>query len=400
MNILADVLNNVKTSASNQITQIARNMKNAGHNVIALSSGEPDFDTPEHIKQAAIQAMQKGETKYPPINGIIQLKNAIIQKLQKENNLFYHEEQIIVSNGAKQVIFNALMATINPGDEVIILSPYWTSYPEIISLCRGIPIIVKGIVENNFKISAKSLEKAITSKTKWIIFNSPSNPTGSVYSYEEMSTLADILLNFPDVWIMEDDIYEKLIYDNNKFYTFPKINHDLIKRCLIINGVSKTYAMTGWRVGYGAGPKKLIKAMSIIQSQTTSGVSTISQWAAVAALTQSQHFFKKWKSDFLMRRNYVVSQINSIKGLKCQIPQGSFYVYPSCIGIINKVTKSGKIIKNDKDFTKMLLIYEGIAVVSGSAFGLNMHFRLSYAVSMKDLKKACLGIQNFCENLK
>lgn len=400
MSIIAKVLNKIKPSASNAATQIALDMKSKGKNIISLSYGEPDFDTPEHIKLAAFQAMKRGETKYPPIAGIKKLREAVSKKFYIDNNLKYNDEQIIISNGAKQVIFNALISTINKNDEVIIPAPYWVSYPEMVTLCGGKPVIITSKAENNFKINAKDLEKAITPKTKWFIFNSPSNPSGSVYKYEEMLALSKILLKYDHVWIIEDDIYEKIIYDKIKFYTFPQVQPNLIKRTLIVNGLSKSYAMTGWRVGYGAGPKNIIKAMETVQSQTTSGVSTISQWAGIAALKdESNCFIKTLCDNFLARRNYVVSAINDIDGLYCNLPQGAFYIYPSCYGLLNRRI-SEKIIKNDKDFTNLLLHHEGVSLINGSAFGLSMHFRLSYASSMENLKEACSRIKNFCYNLK
>lgn len=400
MNILSKILNSVKPSESNLTSQIAREMRLKGKDVIALSSGEPDFDTPKNIKKAAEKAIKRGETKYPPTAGILELREAVVNKFIKDNKIYYSTSEIAIANGAKQIIFNALMATLNPGDEVIILSPYWVSYPDMISLCRGIPVIINSLSKDDFKINSNMLEKAITNRTKWIIFNSPANPSGSVYTFSELKELTNVLLKHPNILIMEDDIYEKLIYDENKFYTFPEVEPNLIDRILIVNGVSKSYAMTGWRVGYGAGPKKLISAMEIIQSQTTSGVSSISQWAAIEALNGSQNFFKKWKESFIARRNYVVSEINTIPGLHCRIPKGAFYIFPSCIGILNKITPQGIKINNDIDFTKNLLLNSGVALVHGTSFGTKMHFRISYAASMKELKDACFRIRKFCEDLK
>ncbi|OSM94529.1 MULTISPECIES: pyridoxal phosphate-dependent aminotransferase [Lonsdalea] len=400
MKILSQTLERVKPSASNAASQLARDMKAQGKDVIALSSGEPDFDTPEHIKQAALAAMNRGETKYPPIAGIPELCEAIVNKLRSDNQLEYTSKQIIVSNGAKQVISNALMATLNPGDEVIILSPYWVSYPEMVSLCGGTPVIVSATAAQGYKITAESLEQAITPKTKWLLFNSPSNPSGAVYSHSELRALADVLLRHPHVWVMTDDIYEKLVYDDCVFVTFPQVEPALLERSLIINGVSKAYAMTGWRVGYGAGPQPLIKAMETIQGQTTSGVCGIAQWAAHAALTGPQEFLADWRASFKARRDYVVAALNEAPGLHCQVSQGAFYVYPSCAGLLNKTTPQGRVINSDKDFTEALLASEGVALVHGNAFGLAPNFRLSYAASMAQLEEACQRIQRFCHSLK
>ncbi|MDE1188056.1 MAG: pyridoxal phosphate-dependent aminotransferase [Pantoea sp.] len=399
MTILSNTLSRIKPSASNAASQLARDMKAQGKDVIALSSGEPDFDTPEHIKQAALQAMTQGETKYPPIAGIPALRAAVVAKFKRDNQLEYTVKQIIVSNGAKQIISNALMATLNAGDEVIIPAPYWVSYPEMVSLAGGTPVTVAVSEAQGFKLSAEALEQAITRKTKWLLFNSPSNPTGAVYSLEELRALSDVLLRHPHVWVMCDDIYEQLIYDDNQFYTFLQVEPALMDRSLVINGVSKAYAMTGWRVGYGAGPATLIKAMETIQGQITSGVSSISQWAAVAALNGPQDFLNEWRASFVMRRNYVVEALNAAPGLTCQVPAGAFYVYPSCAGVLNKTTPAGRVIRSDKDFTEALLESEGVALVHGDAFGLAPNFRLSYAASMDQLQEACTRIQRFCRSL-
>ncbi|MBP2199924.1 pyridoxal phosphate-dependent aminotransferase [Pantoea cypripedii] len=399
MTILSNTLSRIKPSASNAASQLARDMKAQGKDVIALSSGEPDFDTPEHIKQAALQAMTQGETKYPPIAGIPALREAIVAKFKRDNQLEYTVKQIIVSNGAKQIISNALMATLNAGDEVIIPAPYWVSYPEMVALAGGTPVTVAVSEAQGFKLSAEALEQAITPKTKWLLFNSPSNPTGAVYSREELRALSDVLLRHPHVWVMCDDIYEQLIYDDNQFYTFPQVEPALMERSLVINGVSKAYAMTGWRVGYGAGPATLIKAMETIQGQITSGVSSISQWAAVAALNGPQDFLAEWRASFVKRRNYVVEALNAAPGLTCQVPAGAFYVYPSCAGVLNKTTPAGRVIRSDKDFTEALLESEGVALVHGDAFGLAPNFRLSYAASMAQLQEACTRIQRFCRSL-
>ena len=400
MHILSETLNRIKPSASNQASQLARELKAQGKDVIALSAGEPDFDTPEHIKLAALEAMRRGETKYPPVSGIPALKEAVINKLRRDNQLEHSPKQIIVSNGAKQVIANALMATLNPDDEVMIPAPYWVSYPEMVALCGGSAVILPSSAEQGFKLTPETLEQAITPKTKWLMFNSPSNPSGAVYSRQELRALADVLLRYPHVWVMTDDIYEKLVYDDSEFFTLPQIEPLLAERALVINGVSKAYAMTGWRVGYGAGPATLIKGMETIQGQTTSGVSAISQWAAVAALNGPQDFLADWRASFVKRRNYIVAALNDAPGLHCQVPQGAFYVYPSCAGVLNKTTPEGKVILSDKDFTDQLLISEGIALVHGNAFGVAQHFRLSYAASMTELEESCKRIQRFCQSLK
>ncbi|MEA9391166.1 pyridoxal phosphate-dependent aminotransferase [Acerihabitans sp. TG2] len=400
MKILSQTLERIKPSASNAASQLARDMKAQGKDVIALSSGEPDFDTPDHIKQAALAAMNRGETKYPPIAGIPELRDAIVNKLRSDNQLEYTSKQIIVSNGAKQVISNALMATMNPGDEVIIPAPYWVSYPEMVSLCGGTPVIVPASAEQGYKMTAESLEQAITPKTKWLLFNSPSNPSGAVYSQLELRALADVLLRHPHIWVMADDIYEKLVYGDCVFFTFPQVEPALLERSLIINGVSKAYAMTGWRVGYGAGPQPLIKAMETIQGQTTSGVCAVAQWAAHAALTGPQEFLADWRASFMARRDYVVAALNEAPGLHCQVPQGAFYVYPSCAGLLNKTTPQGRVIRSDEDFTEALLASEGVTLVHGDAFGLAPNFRLSYAASMAQLEEACQRIQRFCHSLK
>lgn len=400
MTILSETLNRIKPSASNAASQLARELKAQGKDVIALSAGEPDFDTPGHIKQAALEAMNRGETKYPPVSGVPALKAAIISKLLKDNQLEYTAKQIIVSNGAKQVIANALMATLNAGDEVLIPAPYWVSYPEMVALCGGTAVTLSSSAEQGFKLTPETLERAITPKTKWLMFNSPSNPSGAVYNRQELRALADVLLRHPHVWLMTDDIYEKLVYDDSEFFTLPQIEPRLQERSLVINGVSKAYAMTGWRVGYGAGPAVLIKGMETIQGQTTSGVCAIAQWAAAAALNGPQDFLDQWRASFVKRRDFVVAALNDAPGLHCQVPQGAFYVYPSCAGLLNKSTPEGMVILSDKDFTDRLLVSEGVALVHGGAFGVAPHFRLSYAASMEELQEACMRIQRFCNSLK
>jgi aspartate aminotransferase len=398
---LSKNLENIPPSATVTMTQLARELKNQGKDVVSLSAGEPDFDTPDHIKEAAIDAINRGETKYTAVDGIDELKEAIIKKFKNDNNLNFLKENISVAPGGKTIIYNAMMATLNPGDEVIIAAPYWVSYPDIVKLASGTPIIIKAKEENNFKISADDLEKNITKKTKWIIINSPSNPTGEVYSKAELTSLAKIIEKHPDLYILSDDIYEYLLYrGSEKFSTIAEIDPEVAKRTITMNGVSKAYSMTGWRIGYCAGPKNIIDAMRKLQSQSTSNPSSISQWAAVEALNGKKEFLKDWLLSFEERRDMVVGMINSANGLKCLKPKGAFYVYPSCNGIIGKKTPDGRIIKNDKDFAMSLLESKSISVVHGEAFGLSPYFRISYATSMKKLKVACNRIIEFCDELE
>ena len=398
---LSKNLENIPPSATVTMTQLARELKNQGKDVVSLSAGEPDFDTPDHIKEAAIDAINRGETKYTAVDGIDELKEAIIKKFKNDNNLNFLKENISVAPGGKTIIYNAMMATLNPGDEVIIAAPYWVSYPDIVKLASGTPIIIKAKEENNFKISADDLEKNITKKTKWIIINSPSNPTGEVYSKAELTSLAKVIEKHPDLYILSDDIYEYLLYGGSeKFSTIAEIDPEVAKRTITMNGVSKAYSMTGWRIGYCAGPKKIIDAMRKLQSQSTSNPSSISQWAAVEALNGKKEFLKDWLLSFEERRDMVVDMINSANGLKCLKPKGAFYVYPSCNGIIGKKTPDGRIIKNDKDFAMSLLESKSISVVHGEAFGLSPYFRISYATSMKKLKVACNRIIEFCDELE
>ncbi|MGY9041746.1 MAG: pyridoxal phosphate-dependent aminotransferase [Alphaproteobacteria bacterium] len=398
---LSKNLENIPPSATVTMTQLARELKNQGKDVVSLSAGEPDFDTPDHIKEAAIDAINRGETKYTAVDGIDELKEAIIKKFKNDNNLNFLKENISVAPGGKTIIYNAMMATLNPGDEVIIAAPYWVSYPDIVKLASGTPIIIKAKEENNFKISADDLEKNITKKTKWIIINSPSNPTGEVYSKAELTSLAKVIEKHPDLYILSDDIYEYLLYrGSEKFSTIAEIDPEVAKRTITMNGVSKAYSMTGWRIGYCAGPKKIIDAMRKLQSQSTSNPSSISQWAAVEALNGKKEFLKDWLLSFEERRDMVVDMINSANGLKCLKPKGAFYVYPSCNGIIGKKTPDGRIIKNDKDFAMSLLESKSISVVHGEAFGLSPYFRISYATSMKKLKVACNRIIEFCDELE
>ncbi|HEY0219193.1 MAG TPA: pyridoxal phosphate-dependent aminotransferase [Afipia sp.] len=400
MPFLSAALDRVKPSATIAVTDKARQLKAAGRNVIGLGAGEPDFDTPANIKLAAIHAIEAGKTKYTAVDGIAELKEAIVAKFSRENKLTYKPSQITVGTGGKQVLYNALMATINPGDEVIIPAPYWVSYPEMVALAGGESVPVVCTAEHGFKLQAADLEKAITPKTKWIILNSPSNPTGAAYSYAEMKALTDVLVKHPQVWIMTDDMYEHLVYDDFKFVTPAQIEPKLFERTLTVNGVSKAYCMTGWRIGYAGGPELLIKAMATIQSQSTSNPSSIAQWAAVEALNGPQDFIAANNKVFKERRDLVVSMLNQANGIECPRPEGAFYVYPSCAGTIGKTAPSGKKLTNDEDFVTELLDSEGVAVVQGSAFGLGPAFRISYATKTSDLEEACNRIQRFCANLR
>ena len=400
MAFLADVLSRVKPSATIVITQKARDLKAQGKDVISLSVGEPDFDTPDNIKEAAIAAIRRGETKYPPVSGIPQLREAIAAKFSRENGLNYKASQTIVGTGGKQVLYNAFLATLNPGDEVVIPAPYWVSYPEMVALNYGTPVVVMTTLENNFKLQAADLDAAITPKTKWVLLNSPSNPSGAAYSYAEMKALTDVLLRHPHVWILTDDMYEHLVYGDFTFVTPAQVEPALYDRTLTMNGVSKSYAMTGWRIGYAAGPEHLIKAMDMVQGQQTSGASTISQWAAVEALNGPQTHLPIFRKAFEARRDLVVSMLNQATGMVCPKPEGAFYVYPSVAALIGKKTPSGKVILTDEDFVVALLEDEGVAAVHGSAFGLGPNFRISYATSDKLLEEACKRIQRFTAGLK
>jgi len=396
MAFLADALSRVKPSATIAVSQKARELKAKGRDIISLGAGEPDFDTPDNIKKAAIDAINRGETKYTAVAGIIELREAIAKKFKRENNLDYTANQVIVGTGGKQILFNAFMATLNPGDEVVVPAPYWVSYPEMVALCGGTPVFVSTTIENKFKLQAADLEKAITPKTKWLIFNSPSNPSGAAYSREELKALTNVLVKHPHVWVLTDDMYEHLTFDGFKFTTPAEVEPKLYDRTLTMNGVSKAYAMTGWRIGYAAGPLQLIKAMDMIQGQQTSGTNSVAQWAALEALEGPQDFIEQNKKVFQGRRDLVVSMLNQAKGLKCPTPEGAFYVYPSCEGLIGKTAPSGKVIETDEDFVSELLESEGVAVVHGSAFGLGPNFRISYATSETLLEEACRRIQRFC----
>ena len=401
MAFLAEQLKRIKPSPTIAVTDKARALKAAGRNVIGLGAGEPDFDTPDNIKQAAIKAIQEGRaSKYTQVDGLAELKEAVAGKFKRENGLDYKTSQITVGAGGKQVLYNAFMATLNPGDEVIIPAPYWVSYPDMVLLAGGTPVPVVGTMENGFKINAAALERAITPKTKWFLLNSPSNPTGAAYSRDELKALTEVLVRHPHVHVMTDDMYEHLVYDDFKFTTPAQVEPSLYERTLTINGTSKAYCMTGWRIGYAGGPEPLIKAIAMIQSQSTTNPAAVSQWAAVEALNGTQDFIPKHNKIFKERRDLAVSMLNQANGIKCPTPEGAFYVYPSCAGTIGRTASTGKTLKTDEDFVTELLEAEGVAVVHGSAFGLGPAFRISYAVKTEDLEEACRRIQRFCGNLK
>jgi aspartate aminotransferase len=400
MAFLADSLARVKPSATIAVTQMARELKAKGKDVISLSVGEPDFDTPQNIKDAAVAAIARGETKYPPVSGIVPLREAIAAKFKRENGLDYKPSQTIVGTGGKQVLFNAFMATLNPGDEVIIPAPYWVSYPEMVAICGGHSVFAMAGMETNYKLTAEALERAITPRTKWLVFNSPSNPTGAAYTRTELRALTDVLVRHPHVWVLTDDMYEHLVFGDFEFTTPAQVEPSLYERTLTMNGVSKAYAMTGWRIGYAAGPEHLIKAMDMIQGQQTSGACTIAQWAAVEALNGPQDFIARSRKAFEERRDLVVSMLNQATGLKCPKPEGAFYVYPSCAALIGKKAPSGNVISSDEEFVMELLASEGVATVHGSAFGLGPNFRVSYATSNANLEEACKRIQKFCAELR
>lgn len=399
MSFFSETLANVKPSPTVAVTALAQDLKAAGRDIIGLGAGEPDFDTPEHIRMAAIQAINDGKTRYTAVDGIIELKQAIVDKFQRENGLSYSTSQVSVASGGKQILYNALMATLNEGDEVIIPAPYWVSYPDMVKLAGGTPVIVECGPQEQFKMTPKQLEAAITPNTKWLIFNSPSNPTGAGYSADELGALTDVLKCNPHVWIMSDDMYEHLVFDGFEFVTPAQIEPALYDRTLTCNGVSKAYAMTGWRIGYAAGPEPLIAAMRKIQSQSTTNPCTISQWAAVAALNGPQDFLKGNAALFQRRRDLAVSMLNQAKGITCPTPDGAFYVYPSIEGCIGKTTAKGRRIDNDEDFATALLEEQGVAVVFGAAFGVSPAFRVSYATSDALLEQACQRIQAFCGDL-
>lgn len=400
MSIVADRLSRIKPSPTIAVTTKARELKEQGRDVIGLGAGEPDFDTPDHVKEAAYAAMKAGETKYTAVDGTAELKDAIISKFSRENGLEYSRDQITVGTGGKQVLYNALMATLNPGDEVVIPAPYWVSYPDMTLLAEGEPVIVECRQDNQFKLKPDDLDQAITPKTKWVILNSPSNPTGAAYTGEEMKALTDVIKSHPHVWVMSDDIYEHLVYDGFEFTTPVQVEPLLHERTLTVNGVSKAYAMTGWRIGYAGGPAELIKAIAKIQSQSTSNPSSISQAAALSALSGDQTFLQERADVFKQRRNMVVDMLNAAEGISCQKPEGAFYVYPSCEGCMGKATPEGKTLETDEDFVTYLLESEGVACVHGEAFGLSPFFRISYATSTEALEEACKRIQNACAALK
>ncbi|WND03144.1 pyridoxal phosphate-dependent aminotransferase [Temperatibacter marinus] len=400
MSILSKTLDRIKPSPTMAVTGKAIAMKAAGKDVIGLGAGEPDFDTPDHIKDAAKAAMDAGETKYTNVDGTAAVKQAVIEKFKRENNLEFSHDQISVNSGGKHTIYNCMMATLNPGDEVIIPAPYWVSYPDIVQLAEGVPVIIEASIESHFKISPDQLESAITEKTKWLIFNSPSNPTGAAYTKEEIKALGSVLKRHPHVWVFADDIYEHLVYDDFKFFTFAEVCPDLSARILTMNGIAKAYAMTGWRIGYAAGDASVIKGMAKIQSQSTSNPCSISQAATEAALNGPQDFLESRAASFKKRRDMVVKMLNEAEGIDCPMPEGAFYVYPSIAGCIGKSTPAGNVIECDEDFVTYLLEEYGVAAVHGKAFGLSPYFRASYATSKDLLKEACQRIQKATAALK
>ena len=399
MGFVSDTLQRVRPSPTIAVSNKAMELKAAGKDVIGLGAGEPDFDTPDNIKQAGIKAINEGKTKYTAVDGIPELKQAIANKLKRENGLEYKPSQVSVASGGKQVLYNALVGTINPGDEVVIPAPYWVSYPDIVMLGGGTPVFVETTIEGNFKVTPEALEAAITPKTKWFIFNSPSNPSGAAYSHDDLKKLTDVLLRHDHVWILTDDMYEHLVYDDFKFATPAQVEPKLYDRTLTMNGVSKAYSMTGWRIGYAAGPDVIISAMRKLQSQSTSNPCSVSQWAAVEALDGPQDFLAERAEVFKQRRDLVCSMLNQAKGIVCPTPEGAFYVYPSVAGCIGKTTPKGTKIENDEAFVTALLEEEGVSVVHGEAFGLSPFFRVSYATSTDVLEDACQRIQRFCGNL-
>ena len=399
MPLLSETLSRVKPSATIAVTGMAAEMKAAGKDVIGLGAGEPDFDTPQHIKDAAKAAIDGGKTKYTAVDGIPELKQAICAKFARENGLTYAPNQISVGTGGKQILYNALVATLNPGDEVIIPAPYWVSYPDMVLLAGGTPVTVPCGIETQFKLTPEALEAAITPKTKWLIFNSPSNPTGAGYARAELKALTDVLMRHPHVWVMSDDMYEHLVFDDFEFVTPAQVEPGLYGRTLTCNGVSKAYAMTGWRIGYAGGPQALIRAMATLQSQSTSNPCSISQWAALEALSGDQSFLADFRAAFQRRRNLVVDMLNAAPGITCPKPEGAFYVYPDISGCIGKTSAGGVLIENDEVFAKALLQETGVAVVFGSAFGISPNFRVSYATADAVLTDACTRIKRFCAGL-
>ncbi len=400
MGFLADSLGRIKPSPTIAINDLSKKLKAEGRDIIGLAAGEPDFDPPYTTTEAAIAAIRRGETKYTAVDGMPELKQAIAKKFKRENGLDYKPSQITVGTGGKQVLFNALVCTINPGDEVVIPAPYWVSYPDIVLFAGGKPVIVPTRLEDGFKMKPEALERAITPKTKWLIFNSPSNPTGAAYARAELKAITDVLVKHPHVWVLTDDMYEHLVYDEFVFTTPAQVEPKLYERTLTLNGMSKAYCMTGWRLGYAGGPEMLIKAMGTLQSQSTTNPSSITQWAGVEALNGPQDFIPKHNKVFKERRDLVVSMLNQTNGIKCPKPEGAFYVYPSCAGTIGKTSPLGKKIETDQDFVTELLAAEGVAVVHGTAFGLAPAFRISYATKTSDLEEACRRIQRFCGGLR
>ncbi|KIC50768.1 pyridoxal phosphate-dependent aminotransferase [Tateyamaria sp. ANG-S1] len=399
MTFLSATLDRVKPSPTVALTGQVAALKAQGKDIIGLGAGEPDFDTPQNIKDAAVVAIALGKTKYTPVDGIPELKQAIVDKFKRDNGLEYTTAQVTVGTGGKQILYNALMATLNEGDEVVIPAPYWVSYPDMVLLAGGTPVVAEASLQTGFKLTADQLESAITDKTKWLIFNSPSNPTGAGYTREELKEITDVLMRHPHVWVMTDDMYEHLVYDDFEFTTPAQIEPRLYDRTLTVNGVSKAYAMTGWRIGYAAGPEELIKAMRKVQSQSTSNPCSISQHAAVEALNGTQDFIAPNNEVFKRRRDLVVDMLNAAEGIACPVPDGAFYVYPSIAGCIGKTSAGGVKIENDEDFCTALLEETGVAVVFGAAFGLSPNFRVSYATSDEALKEACTRIQTFCAGL-
>ena len=399
MSIISDSLKRIKPSPTIAVTTKARELKAAGKDVIGLGAGEPDFDTPDNIKEVAIKAIKEGDTKYTAVDGTPALKKAIAEKFKRENNLDYSIDQITVGAGGKHVIYNAMMATLNKGDEVIIPAPYWVSYPDVVLLAGAKPVIIECSEDQGFKLNPKNLENNITNKTKWLILNSPSNPTGASYSENEIKKLAEVLKKNSHVHILSDDIYEHISYEGFKFFTIAQIP-ELKERVLTMNGVSKSYAMTGWRIGYAAGSKEIIKAIAKIQSQSTSNPSSVSQAAAVEALNGTQNFIIERSKAFQERRDFVVSELNKIDGINCLKPEGAFYVFPSCKDLLGKKDNKGNVLETDNDFVQSMLENVGVAVVQGSAFGLDGFFRISYATSMENLKKALIKISDFCKSIK
>ena len=397
---LSRALSRIKPSPTIAVSQKARDLIAQGRDVIGLGAGEPDFPTPDNIKQAALRAIDRDETKYTAVEGIPELRKAIVDKFRRENGLEYKATQTLVSPGGKAIIFNAFVATLNPGDEVVIPAPYWVSYPDIVQLCGATPVVVETSVANGFRLTPQQLRDAITPKTKWLMLNTPSNPTGAAYTAEHLRLLADVLLDHPHVWVLTDDMYEHILFDGFKFATIAQVEQKLYPRTLTMNGCSKAYSMTGWRIGYCAGAEPLIKAMATIQSQSTTMATSVSQWAAVEALNGPQDFIPARAASFQKRRDLVVSMLNQARGISCPKPEGAFYVYPSCAGTIGKIAPSGRTIHNDESFAAELLEAEGVAIVHGAAFGLSPYFRISYATSEEVLEKACQRIQRFCAGLR